>query len=128
MTQHEEYTARMLRRFGLFRPSRAAVCPRVVAGKRCHAWRLDRANRDCLCVRYGGTRLLDHAYIWRTKAGQYVLTAEPYGVDEPRLLDLRQELATLGLTIDVTNESYWFHGTQLLIIRRAEPCTSLRLN
>ena len=115
MSVTDDYTAKMIARFG-FRVSRAQVCPRVVAGKRCRVgW---PGGRDCLCMRYNGSVLLDHARIWRTPRGEAVLTAEPYGLKDRYVAAFRAEIAPLGLELEVTNESYWFVGTTLIIVRQ----------
>ena len=123
-TVPQDYRDRMIRRFG-FTLSRATVCPRVVAGKRCYRWtaraRYDSAtktHRYCPCEAY--QPLFDHARIWIDPAtGQHILTAEPYGVDQALVRAFRaREGRELGLALVVTRQSYWYKGTTLLLIKR----------
>jgi hypothetical protein len=67
-----------------WRPSSAARCPRVVAGKRCIAY--SQRGETCVCERHHGGPI-DHPRMWLTETGERVLTAEPYdfsGDDCPR--------------------------------------------
>jgi hypothetical protein len=98
------------------RPSSAAVCPRVVAGKHC------RVNGVDLCVCQRHHHLLDHGRIWLNRAGQYVLTGEPYELTPDALQEFAADLDGLSLTVAVSGRSMWNPGDCLLVtIRRADP-------
>jgi hypothetical protein len=101
--------------YGL-RPSGARICPRVVAGKHCLAY---RSRARCVCQRH--RPLLDHARIWLDTHGRHILTGEPYGVWGDDVMDLLTDLAALGLRASFTAHSVWNPGSTLLIrIERAD--------
>ena len=106
------YTERMCARFG-FRESRARICPLVVAGKRCRAWKY---LETCICSRMRYP-IFDHACVWYDARG-YVFTAEPYDLRDEDIETVRAMLSQLGLILTVTTESFWFQGTTLLLIHR----------
>lgn len=99
------------------RPSEAAICPRVVAGKRCAA---HNGDEPCVCQRHH--RLLDHGRIWLDAAGRHVLTGEPYSADGEDLADLVADMSGLGLDVSLSGRSRWNPGYTLLItITRRTP-------
>lgn len=112
LAHRSTYETRMMARFGYKRESSAPPCPLVVAGKRCASY-----TGSCICQRYYWT-LLDHHRLWLTHEGDYVLTAEPYDIEDETLEAFRREIEPFGITLDVTTESLWFSGTTLLVIRR----------
>jgi hypothetical protein len=96
-----------------YRPSRARICPRVIAGRHC------RADVGCICHAYH--RVLDHARIWLDEAGDHVLTAEPYHAHGTDLVAFLLDLELLGLRACLSGASPWNPGHTLLItVRRAE--------
>lgn len=105
-----KYTEEMYRRFGL-RESRAPICPRVVAGKRCLRWR-----RPCVC--YPDGNLLDHGRMWVTSRGTHLLTAEPYHVDLKKFDALALQLRPLNLLVAITAVSIWFPPDSTLVYIR----------
>jgi len=113
-TVHEAQERRAAEAFGL-RPSRAAICPRTVAGGRCRAW---HSGEPCICMRH--RHLLDHGRIWLDEAGRYVLTGEPYDAHGEDVADLLADLAALGLRATFTGRSLWYPGYTLLIVIRPE--------
>lgn len=118
MSEVESYAARMHAARG-YRDSRAAVCPRVVAGKRCLAYTRSWTrgfSEECPCREH--SHLFDHAAIWLDGEGRHVFTAEPYHINPEDLARAQVDLTSLGLVLEVTTESYWFSGTTLLVVRR----------
>lgn len=124
MTDHyDEQIARAAER-GL-RPSRARVCMRVVAGRRC-LWASDHP-RGCQGCRNGLDVGLvwDHPRIWLDATGRHVLTLEPYdyGLRGEEEFDVvRAAAAELGLTVTVEppESSLYYPGhTHLITITRA---------
>lgn len=106
---HRQHEAAMLDLHGLT-PSTRSRCPRVLARRRCAAWKA-----SCVCL----SRALDHLHAWTDRDGRRVLTAEPYQVDGPDLAWLLLELDVLGLDVTASGGSAWFPGsTFLLTIRR----------
>ena len=113
----EAEAQRYAERFPGWRPSRAKLCPRVVAGKRCTR---GYPRRSCICQEIPGHPLMDHKRMWITPDGWFVLTSEPYDVAPNELATLRARVAELGLTVDVEDDSpYRPGGTKLLLIRDA---------
>lgn len=109
---------RMFTLFGL-RPSKAPVCPRAVAGLRCVAWH--SSARQCVCVPYCHS-VLDHGRMWINKAGQHVLTGEPYHLHSGTLLSFGQAIEALGLEFTIQAESPYFPGhTVLLMVEKRPP-------
>ena len=107
---HEE---RMYRIFG-YRESKARVCPRVTAGKRCSS------RPDCVCRRY--RRPLDHGRIWLDHEGKSVFTSEPYSLNGEDIAALVSEMEELGLTVTLEGRSQWNPGSTLLLrITRGSP-------
>ncbi|WP_433541156.1 hypothetical protein ACQP10_08505 [Streptosporangium sandarakinum] len=106
-THHEAQEQRAADLFGL-RPSRARICPRVVAGKHCQA-----DHDTCVCQRHH--RLLDHGRLWLDPEGHHVLTGEPYSADGDALTALLTDTASLGLTVSITGRSLWNPGQTVLI-------------
>lgn len=95
--------------YGL-RPSSARICPRVVAGKHCLAF---RSRERCVCQRH--RHVFDHGRIWLDRDGRHVLTGEPYGVSEDDLAELVTDLAQFGLHVSVGGSSPWNPGSTVLI-------------
>jgi hypothetical protein len=93
-----------------YRPSRAAVCPLVVLGRRCRIGM--PSGEDCICQRYD--RLFDHAAVWIDRDGRKVYTAEPYDVGGDELADALAELHELGLQVYVTGLGRWHPSTFVL--------------
>jgi hypothetical protein len=117
MNTYEAQELRMLQYFG-YRPSRAALCPRVVAGKRHLGYRYSR--NPCLCLDF--IELFDHGRMWIAPSGEHILTGEPYVINEPLLEDFRSRIADLGLVADVRPQSAWFPGhTKLIVVHRWSP-------
>ncbi|WP_433364227.1 hypothetical protein [Streptosporangium sp. CA-115845] len=111
MTNHHwEQERRAVEALGV-RPATARVCPRLVAGKRCLA-----SNRPCACLPYH--HLLDHGRIWLDQEGRYVLTGEPYEIDDHNLGRFTADMAELGLQVSVKpkSESFWYPGHTFLIV------------
>lgn len=107
--------ARYAARFPGWRDSSASPCPRVIAGIRCGL------TRDGCCTCGHFYRVLDHARIWITRAGERVLTAEPYttAVDDAALRSLVDECARLGLCVTLDDDSpYWPGRTVLVMVTR----------
>lgn len=106
-----------------WRESRAAHCPRVITGGRClHRYKYPRL---CVCDQWAqtyGLGVVDHARMWLTHDGGYVLTFEPYGMpDDERLTRFRADAVALGLTVTVGDRSPYYPGsTTLLIVSKAE--------
>lgn len=99
-------------------PSDAAVCPRVVAGKRCVRHR-QHGLPQCICRHFDW--LLDHVRIWHGPDG-HVLTAEPYAAHGRELGAFIAECAGLGLDVMVTGGSEWAPGATFLItVSRSRP-------
>lgn len=92
------------------RPSGAEICPRVVAGRRCVAFRSD--GRRCICERLTHP-VLDHARMWLTPDGGHVLTFEPYSLSTDNLAALA-ELSPLGLELSISGYSPWNPGATFL--------------
>lgn len=114
INEHAEQLRLAAENYGL-RPSRAHVCPRVVAGKRC----LSYHEEPCLCQKHHS--LLDHGRVWLDRQGRRVVTGEPYHVAKADLVDLAADMATLGLRVTVKpqSESFWYPGhTHLIFITR----------
>lgn len=109
-TVYEDQERRAAELYGL-RPSAAAVCPRVVAGKRCIAYRDEWTV--CVCQRH--RRALDHGRVWLDANGRHVLTGEPYEITGEDLAGLTADLAELGLRVDLTGQSLWNPGFTVLI-------------
>jgi hypothetical protein len=116
MNQVDQHERRMLEWWDL-RPSGAAICPRVVAGKRCLAF---NGGGRCICQWSHLSGLIDHARIWLDRDGRHVYTVEPYGVDPGALTLLCHELEFLGLTARVSDRSPWFPGSTTLILVQKE--------
>lgn len=115
MTNHHwEQERRAAEALGV-RPSTARVCPRLVAGKRCLAF-----HRPCVCLPYH--HLLDHGRIWLDQEGRYVLTGEPYEIDDHNLGRFTKDMAELGLQVSVKpkSESFWYPGHTFLIVITGE--------
>ncbi len=104
-------------RYG-YRPCRARVCPRVVAGNRCFVGYPQR--EVCLCQRHH--RLLDHGRAWIDTDGRHVVTGEPYHVADDELAALVADAESLGLTVNIAPFSPWFPGrTTLVRITQKDP-------
>lgn len=106
-TAHDGQRRRAADAFGL-RPAIAPVCPRVVAGKRCHA-----DTGACLCSEH--RHLLDHGRIWLDENGRHVLTGEPYDATGEAIGDLTADMTALGLQVRLSGQSMWNPGYTLLI-------------
>jgi hypothetical protein len=90
------------------------VCPRHLAGIRCVA---SDPTSQCICERHD--RILDHRKAWVTENGEFVITAEPYAVDEEALAAFIGECEDLGLAVTTDGESPYNPGnTSLITIRR----------
>lgn len=111
---HRDQERRAAESLGL-RPSDARACPRVVAGKRCLSY-----HRSCVCHTYYS--ILDHHRMWLDTEGRYVLTGEPYQVDDSDLSNFTEAMAELGLKVSVKDksESFWYPGSTLLILITGE--------
>lgn len=103
-----------------YRESRATICPRVVAGKRCQQWRDAGGHTACLCTIFSA--LFDHGHMWLDASGRHVMTGEPYGYREPQLAALIAAVEPLGLQVTVSDESPYYQGytTLITISRRPE--------
>lgn len=115
-----EYTEQLrlaAENYGL-RPSQARICPRVVAGKRCLTYHRSR----CLCDKHRS--LLDHGRMWLDEHGRHVLTGEPYHIAPDDLAAFTDDMAKLGLQVNVKpkSESFWYPGhTHLILITSVNP-------
>ena len=89
-------------------PSPRSRCPRVLARRRCSAWK-----GACPCL---GSELR-HRRRWKDQAGRHVLTAEPYSVAADALPLALLELDLLGLDVTTSSRTAW-PGAQLLIVMR----------
>lgn len=105
---HEAQEERAAEYFGL-RPSTAAICPRVAAGKRC----LMDTRQECVCRDH--RRLLDHGRMWLAENGQHVLTGEPYDTWGEEIAEFITALAALGLKVSISGRSLWNPGSCLLL-------------
>lgn len=108
-------TDRMIARFG-YRTSKAAVCPMTVAGRRCQAGK----TGQCVCLKWSGTKMLDHARVWLDSYGKHVLTAEPYHVDDADLDRFKNDMADLGLAVSIEDWSAWNPGNCRLVTVRLD--------
>lgn len=109
MSQHHEAQEQRASDFYGLRPSTAAICPRVVTGKRCL---MDRRS-ECVCRDH--RRMLDHGRMWLDENGQHVLTGEPYDTWGEELVAFIGAMAELGLKVNLTGRALWFPGHTLLI-------------
>lgn len=94
------------------RPSTGAICPRRVAGVRCHAWH----DRPALCVCQRHHHLLDHGRMWLDAHGRHRLTCEPYDAEGEELAAFVADLADIGLRVDISGMSLWNPGWCVLLI------------
>lgn len=103
--------------FGL-RPSRARICPRVVAGKRCIDGNLGKA---CVCHKHHD--VFDHARIWLDETGRHVFTAEPYSYSASgeEIAAMIADMAALGLEVRFSGRSPYNPGYTLLIKITKQP-------
>ena len=115
MTERDFGVAFMYAAFG-YEPSKAAVCPRIVAGKRC------RRARDCVCRKYE-TKAFDHARMWKDHNGRHVFTSEPHGLQGEEIVALVSDMEDLGLTVSIDGRSHWSSdgAALLIIITTSEP-------
>lgn len=99
-----------------YRPSSAAICPRVVAGKRCSIGydlrRLSIGSHICVCWRFA--HVLDHGRMWIDRDSTHVLTSEPYDFCDDEITSYLSELRVLGLEAHFTGHARW-HPTAILI-------------
>ncbi|WP_219471261.1 hypothetical protein [Nonomuraea rhizosphaerae] len=112
MTAHDDQTRRAAELLGL-RPSRARACPRVVAGARCRANKLEEDGQPCLCQRH--RHLLDHGRAWFDADGKRVLTGEPYNADGHEIAELVTDMDTLGLRVTISGRSPWNPNETFLV-------------
>jgi hypothetical protein len=79
-------------------------------------------RRECICQRYGGNGILDHARLWRTPEGETVLTGEPYHLDPEAFVAFVAECTELGLKVWVSGRSSYYPGATVLVeVRRVTP-------
>jgi hypothetical protein len=79
-------------------------------------------GRQCVCRDPDVTDMLDHARLWRTPDGGYMLTGEPYGYDRRNIDRFHRVMEALGLKVETSAESPWYPGsTTLIMITRAVP-------
>jgi hypothetical protein len=102
-----------------YHKSKAAPCPRAVAGRRCRV-SYDDAG-PCICATYYPT-ILDHVRMWMNGAGDRILTSEPYDLTHKRevLEQFIRDCAALALMVDVYWDerdavSPWYPGHTTLI-------------
>ncbi|MBN6051311.1 hypothetical protein JYK22_05145, partial [Nonomuraea sp. RK-328] len=107
-THHEAQEQRAAEYFGL-RPSKASVCPRVVAGKRC----LIDSRGKCVCQDH--YRVLDHGRMWLDENGHHVLTGEPYNTWGEEMTAFVAAMDELGLHVHLSGRSLWYPGYTLLV-------------
>lgn len=105
---HEAQEERAAEYFGL-RPSTAAICPRVVVGKRC----LMDSRSECVCRDHH--RILDHGRMWLDENGHHVLTGEPYETWGEEITAFITAMTEMGLHVYLTGRSLWNPGASLLI-------------
>jgi hypothetical protein len=120
--REEEYLSEMQGLYGL-RPSRAAVCLRPVAGKRCLLGYSHQVV--CICQAPWMWRVLDHPRIWLNRDREYVLTGEPYqgAFSDEELAGFERAVKELGLVyIRGGGPSPYSPGhTELIRVVRARP-------
>lgn len=109
---YEIQKSRAAELFGL-RPSKASICPRVVAGKRCVRYYRDSG---CICERH--YKLFDHGRIWLDKNGRHVLTGAPYGATDKELAELDADMRELGLSVSFPNQWLWNPRTLTIMVTR----------
>lgn len=97
----------------MWRPSKAAPCPFVVARQRCKA---DRTV--CLCQKHH--HVLDHGRIWLDEDSRYVLTGEPYNLGGQEVAEFITDMEAMGLTVAFTGTALWNPDHTLMVLIRAE--------
>jgi hypothetical protein len=86
------------------RPSTAARCPMVAAGRH-HQY-----ESTCVCQRYH-LSVLDHVNVWLTGTREHILTAEPYYVSGPDMASFIRDMAELNLHVGISGRGRWHLST-----------------
>lgn len=106
---HEEQQRRAADWHGLHPVTDTEVCPRVVAGRTCHA----SAGMVCVCQQHH--HLLDHGRMWRKADGTLVLTGEPYDAGGRELTAFLTAMRRLSLNVSLDGRSPWHPGHTILL-------------
>ena len=108
------------------RESRGLVCPRRLVGKHCQIFK-ESSNSQCACQALLQTRVFDHTTLWTRDGKPYLISAEPYHLEDDGIRALQAVCEELGLVYGLSTRSFYYPAVTFLITLGHEACDDERI-